>query len=129
MRSPAPEDDPEYLAQYVAQSQQIMRELQAARSAIQRVEGRAASDDGLVEASADGQGGLTRLRIDPRALRLGEAALGEKVTAVLRAAQEDAGRQAKEIADEVGERAAALQEPLDEMFVRQRVEQAARDLL
>ncbi|GAA2410029.1 hypothetical protein GCM10010404_80010 [Nonomuraea africana] len=129
MRSPAPEDDPEYLAQYVAQSQQIMRELQAARSAIQRVEGRAASDDGLVEASADGQGGLTRLRIDPRALRLGEVALGEKVTAVLRAAQEDAGRQAKEIADEVGERAAALQEPLDEMFVRQRVEQAARDLL
>ncbi|WP_371782140.1 YbaB/EbfC family nucleoid-associated protein [Streptosporangium subroseum] len=128
MWSPAPEDDAEYLAQYVDQSRQIMRDLQATRSTIQQVEGRARSDDGLVEASADGHGGLTRLRIDPRALRIGEATLGKKVTAVLRMAQEDAARQTQKIADEAAGRAAALPAPLDETFVRQRVEQAARDL-
>ncbi|MFC4118726.1 YbaB/EbfC family nucleoid-associated protein [Nonomuraea zeae] len=129
MRSPAPEDDAEFLAQYIAQSRQIMRGLQAARSAIQQVEGWARSADGMVEASAGGQGAPTSLRIDPRALRLSEAALGATVTAVLRAAQDDAGRQAQEIADEVNSRTPALPEPLDETFVRERVEQAARDLL
>ncbi|TMR98700.1 YbaB/EbfC family nucleoid-associated protein [Nonomuraea basaltis] len=129
MRSPAPEDDAEYLAQYIAQSRQIMRDLKAARAAIQQVEGRAESDDGLVQASADGMSGPTRLRIDPRALRLGEAALGKKVAAVLQAAQDDAGRQAQEIAGRAAARSAALPEPLDETFVRQRVEQVTRDLL
>lgn len=125
---PAPEDDAEYLAQYVAQSRQVIREIQAARTSIQQVEGQAKSDDGLVEATANGQGGLTRLRIDPRALRLGEAALGEKVTAVLRAAQDDAGHRAQEIADEARGRCAALPAPLDETFVRRRVENAVLDL-
>ncbi|MFC5825188.1 YbaB/EbfC family nucleoid-associated protein [Nonomuraea insulae] len=127
MWSPAPEDDAEFLARYVAESREIMRGLQAARAAVQQVEGRAESDDGLVEATADGQGGPTGLRIDPRAMRGGEAALGRKVTAVLRAAQEDAGRQAREITDAAS--GPALREPLDETFVRQRVEQAAQDLL
>jgi DNA-binding protein YbaB len=129
MRSPAPEDDAEFLAQYVARSRQIMRDLRVARAAIQQVEGRAKSDDGLVEAFAGGQGAPTRLRIDPRALRFSEAALSAKVTAVLRAAQEDAGRQAQEITDEAKGRTSALPEPLDETFVRERVEQAAHDLL
>ncbi|MCF6471088.1 YbaB/EbfC family nucleoid-associated protein [Nonomuraea sp. MG754425] len=128
MRAPAPEDDADFLAQYVAQSRRIMRDLQAAREAIRQVEARAESDDGLVAAACDGQGGLSRLRIDPRALRLGEAALGRKVTEVLRAAQEEAGQQAQEIADRAGS-GASLSAPLDETFVRARVEQAARDLL
>ncbi|MEV0236018.1 YbaB/EbfC family nucleoid-associated protein [Nonomuraea sp. NPDC050786] len=126
MPTPAPEHDAEYLAAYLDQSRQIMRDLQAARAAIQQVEGRAGSDDGLVEAAADGQGGLTRLRIDPRALRLSERELGRKVTAVLQEAQANAERQALEIAEKVKGR--TLPEPLDETFVRQRVEQAARDL-
>ena len=129
MPSPAPEDDTEYLAGYLAKGQSIMRDLLEARVAIRRVEGEARSEDGLVEAAADGQGGLTRLRIDPRALRLGEAALGRQVTEVLRAAQADAERKAREIADKVSGSAEAMPEPLDETFVRGRVEQAARDLL
>ncbi|UBU13142.1 YbaB/EbfC family nucleoid-associated protein [Nonomuraea gerenzanensis] len=128
MRPPAPEGDAEYLAQYVAQSRQILRDLQAARRAIQQVEAAAESDDRLVAATSDGQGGLTRLRIDPRALRLGEAELGRKVTEVLRAAQEEAARQAQEIADKAASRSAALPAPLDETFVRARVEQVAHDL-
>ncbi|GGO77889.1 YbaB/EbfC family nucleoid-associated protein [Nonomuraea cavernae] len=129
MRPPAPGDDADYLADYFAEGQRIVRDLQAARAAIQQVEGQAQSKDGLVEAAADGTGGLTRLRIDPRALRLGNTALGREVTAVLRAAQEDAERQAQEIADRASSNAATLPPPLDETFVNERVEQAARNLL
>ncbi|MEV4165386.1 YbaB/EbfC family nucleoid-associated protein [Nonomuraea dietziae] len=128
MRPPTPDNDDEYLLEYVAQGQQVIRDLQAAQSAIRQVEGLAKSSNGLLEAAADGEGGLTRLRIDPRAMRLGESALGREVAAVLRAAQEDAARKAQEIAD-AAESAAALPQPLDETFVRRRVEQVARDLL
>jgi DNA-binding protein YbaB len=128
MRPPTPDNDDEYLLEYFAQGQQVIRDLQAAQSAIRQVEGLAKSDNGLLEAAADGEGGLTRLRIDPRAMRLGESALGREVAAVLRAAQEDAARKAQEIAD-AAESAAALPQPLDETFVRGRVEQVARDLL
>ncbi|NUO99729.1 MAG: YbaB/EbfC family nucleoid-associated protein [Nonomuraea sp.] len=128
MRPPIPDDDAEYLLDYFSQGQRAIRDLRAAQAAIRQVEGRARSADGLIEAAADGEGGLTGLRVDPRALRLGEAALGREVAAVLRAAQDDAARQAQEIAD-AAERAAELPQPLDETFVRGRVEQAARDLL
>ncbi|MCK2216778.1 YbaB/EbfC family nucleoid-associated protein [Actinomadura sp. ATCC 31491] len=124
MRSPAPEDDAEYLHQYVAQSRRAVRALHEARASIGRVEGRARSQDGLVEAAAGGHGLPTRLRIDPRALRLGEAALGRQVAEVLRSAQDDAGRQARQIAEGVRDLTAALPEPLDETFVRGRVDQA-----
>ncbi|WP_433226479.1 YbaB/EbfC family nucleoid-associated protein [Microtetraspora malaysiensis] len=128
MRPPTPDDDETYLHDYYAQGQQAIRDLRAAQSAIRQVEGLARSKDRLIEAAADGEGGLTRLRIDPRALRLAEPALGREVAAVLRAAQEDAARRAQEIAD-AAERAADLPRPLDETFVRGRVEQVARDLL
>ncbi|MBB5082224.1 YbaB/EbfC family nucleoid-associated protein [Nonomuraea endophytica] len=128
MRSPAPEDDAEYLHQYVAQSRRAIRALHDARASIAQVEGRAKSGDGLIEAIADGHVAPTRLRIDPQALRLTEAALGRKVTEVLRAAQDDAGRQAREIADGVRDVTAALAAPLDETFVRARVDQALNDL-
>lgn len=128
MHSPAPEDDAEYLHQYVAQSRRAIRALHDARASIGQVEGCAKSDDGLIEAVANGHGAPTHLRIDPRALRLGEAALGGQVAEVLRAAQDDAGRQAREIADGVRDVTAALPAPLDETFVRARVEQALNDL-
>ncbi|MEO3795226.1 YbaB/EbfC family nucleoid-associated protein [Nonomuraea sp. B10E15] len=129
MRPPAPEDDAEFVARYVEKSREVIRGIKAAQAAIGQVQGRAESRDGLIDAAADGHGRVTRLRIDPRALRQGERALGGQVTAVLRAAQEEAARQAREIADEASERADALPKPLDETFVRDRVEQAARDLL
>ncbi|MGW0191848.1 YbaB/EbfC family nucleoid-associated protein [Nonomuraea sp. NPDC003201] len=128
MSFPTPENDAAYLEDYFAQGRRAIRDLRAAQAAIRQLEGLAKSKDGLIEAAADGQGGLTRLRIDPRALRLGEAALGREVTAVLQAAQEDAARKAAVIADEAMG-AANLPEPLDETFVRRRVEQATRDLL
>ncbi|SEG98233.1 Conserved DNA-binding protein YbaB [Nonomuraea solani] len=128
MRPPTPDNDAEFLLEYAAQGQRVIRDLQAAQSAIRQLEGVARSKDGLLEAAADGEGGLTRLLIDPRALRLREPALGREVAAVLRAAQEEAARMAQEIAD-AAEGATAMPQPLDETFVRERVEQAARDLL
>lgn len=128
MRPPTPDNDAEYLLEYFSEGQRVIRDLRAAQSAIRQVEGLATSRDGLLEAAADGEGGLTRLHIDPRAMRLGESALGREVAAVLRAAQEDAARKAQEIAD-AAESTAALPQPLDETFVRGRVEQVARDLL
>ncbi|NBE98878.1 YbaB/EbfC family nucleoid-associated protein [Nonomuraea sp. KC401] len=129
MRPPAPEDDAEYVADYVQKSREVIRGIKDAQTAIRQVRGRAVSSDGLIEAAADGHGRVTRLQIDPRAMRQGERTLGGQVTAVLRAAQEEAARQAQEIADEASERADTLPKPLDETFVRERVEQAARDLL
>jgi DNA-binding protein YbaB len=128
MQVPEPEHDAEHLARYVTRSRQIIRDLHAARAAVRQVEGRAESRDGRVQATADGRGGVTLLRIDPRSLRLGEQELGRQVTAVIRAAQADAERQARDIADKVALDAAALPLPLDETFVRRRVEQAAHDL-
>ncbi|HEX4812813.1 MAG TPA: YbaB/EbfC family nucleoid-associated protein [Nonomuraea sp.] len=129
MPIPAPEDDLEYLEQVLAKTRQTMRGLRAAEAAIRQVTGRAESEDNLIAATADGKGELTGLRIDPRALRLGEAALGRQVTAVLQQAQEDAARQAQEIAGRAMAEAPELPPPLDEGFVRARVEHVARDLL
>ncbi|MGP3958227.1 YbaB/EbfC family nucleoid-associated protein [Nonomuraea sp. 3N208] len=129
MPIPAPEDDLEYLEQVLAKTRQTVRGLRDAQAAIRDVTGRAASKDGLVEASANGRGDMTGLRIDPRALRLGEAELGRRVTAVLQEAQQDAARQAQEIASRAMGDAPEMPPPLDEDFVRARVEQVARDLL
>ena len=125
MHSPAPEDDAEYLHQYVAQSRRAIRALHDARASIGQVEGRSKSDDGLIEAVANGDGAATHLRIDPRALRLGEAALGGKVAEVLRAAQDDAGRPARD-RRRGPTSPRPCQAPLDETFVRARVEQAVQ---
>ncbi|WP_188189328.1 YbaB/EbfC family nucleoid-associated protein [Nonomuraea sp. SYSU D8015] len=129
MPIPAPEDDLEYLEQVLAKTRQTVRGLRAAQAAIMDVTARAASKDGLVEASANGSGEVIGLRIDPRALRLGEAELGRQVTAVLQEAQQDAVRQAQEIASRAMADAPEMPPPLDESFVRSRVEQVARDLL
>ncbi|TMR21685.1 YbaB/EbfC family nucleoid-associated protein [Nonomuraea turkmeniaca] len=129
MPIPAPEDDLEYLEQVLAKTRQTMRGLRAAQARILEVVGQAETKDGLIEATADGRGDLTRLRIDPRALRLGEAELGRQVTLVLQEAQEDAARQAQEIAGTAMSEVPEMPAPLDETFVRARVEQVARDLL
>ncbi|GAA3254169.1 YbaB/EbfC family nucleoid-associated protein [Nonomuraea helvata] len=129
MPVPAPEQDAAFLAEYTKRCQEVIRDLHAAQTAIGQLEGRAESADGLVSATANGQGRVTGLNIDPRALRMNERELSRVVTAVLQTAQADATRQAQEIADEASRRADALPEPLDETFVRARGEQAIRDLI
>ncbi|MGW0203542.1 YbaB/EbfC family nucleoid-associated protein [Nonomuraea sp. NPDC003201] len=128
MPVPSPEQDATFLAAYMERCRETIRGLYAAQTAIGQLEGRAQSVDGLVSATANGQGRVTRLSINPRALRMNEQELGRVVTAVLQSAQDNAARQAQEIADEASSRADALPEPLDETFVRARGEQAIRDL-
>ncbi|NRQ39450.1 YbaB/EbfC family nucleoid-associated protein [Nonomuraea sp. NN258] len=124
---PTPDGDLGYLERTLERSQEVMRDLREAQVGILRVIGRAGGDGGLVRAESDGQGGITRLELEPDALRLTPQDLGRRITTVLQAAQRDAVRQTQEIADRALAATAALAEPLDDTFVRLRVDRAARD--
>lgn len=126
---PSPQDDVEQVERTLRQGREAMLRIQEARSRIGAITGRAGSADGLIEAVADGRGAITRLRLDPRVMRAGHAALSGQVTAVLQEAQRNAEEQAKEIVDGALADTADLPEPPDETFVRERVEQIARNLL
>ncbi|WP_433431094.1 YbaB/EbfC family nucleoid-associated protein [Nonomuraea sp. CA-141351] len=127
---PSPQDDVEQGERILRQGRETMRRLHEARTAIGAVTGVAQSPDGLVGASADGRGGITALRLDPRVMRLDHEALSKQVTVVLRAAQLDAESQAKEIVDcALADTEHTMPAPLDENFISERVEQIARNLL
>ncbi|MER7129869.1 YbaB/EbfC family nucleoid-associated protein [Streptosporangium saharense] len=124
---PSPDDDVERLERVLLQGRGMMERLREARNGIREVSGRAHSADDLVEAVANGQGDVTEVRIDPRAMRLDHATLGRQVTSVLQAAQDEAARLAQEIVDEALAETDGLPEPLDEHFIRDRVDQIARN--
>ncbi|GAA3078386.1 YbaB/EbfC family nucleoid-associated protein [Streptosporangium carneum] len=126
---PSPDDDVERLEQVLIQGRRMMERLQEARAGIRDLTGNAESADGLVKAVSNGQGDIVELRFDPRVMRLDPAALGGQVTRVLQAAQDDAARQARTIVDDALADTANLPEPLDERFIRDRVDQVARNLL
>ncbi len=126
---PSPDQDVEQLEQVMLHSRRMLERLRTARAEIRDVAGRAESTDGLVRAVADGQGDITEIHFDPRVMRLDHAALGAQVTKVLQAAQDDAERQAQAIVDDALAGTANLPGPLDERFIRDRVDQIARNLL
>ncbi|MET8004992.1 YbaB/EbfC family nucleoid-associated protein [Nonomuraea glycinis] len=125
---PDPSQDRHYLEQVIEQTRTAMRGLRQAKHLIGQVEGTGEGAQGMIRAAADGRGGLTGMRLDPRALRLDVATLGAEVTRAIQAAQDDAARRTAEIVDEAVGGVGALPEPLDETFVRGRVDAAARDL-
>ncbi|PZG22473.1 YbaB/EbfC family nucleoid-associated protein [Nonomuraea aridisoli] len=129
MPTPSPHDDVEQAELYLRRGRDAMRRLQQARAAVEAVAGAAESADGLVRATADGRGGITGLRLNPRAMRLGAGALSRQVTEVLQEAQRDAGEQARQIVDGALADTADLPPPPGEDFIRERVEQIARNLL
>ncbi|MFG1704216.1 YbaB/EbfC family nucleoid-associated protein [Nonomuraea sp. M3C6] len=129
MPAPSPEADVEQLERILRQGGEMMTRLRQAQAEMRKVTGSAETSDGLVRAVADGQGGIVRLRLDPRAMRLDHAVLSRQVTAVLQAAQQDAETRAQRIVDEALADTAHLPAPLDETFVRDRVEQVARNLI
>ncbi|MFF0307134.1 YbaB/EbfC family nucleoid-associated protein [Streptosporangium sp. NPDC004379] len=126
--TPAPGDDLHYLDEALRHALQAMRTLEESEERISGLAEEGEAADGLVRAAADGRGGILTLHLDPRALRLGHVALGREVTAALQQAQQAAGRRSQEILDEVRALAASMPEPLDETFIRDRVEQVAREL-
>ncbi|MEU4579387.1 YbaB/EbfC family nucleoid-associated protein [Nonomuraea sp. ATR24] len=125
---PDPREDRLYLDQVVDQTRSAMRHLREAQRQIAAVEGTGEAAQGMIRAVADGRGTLTGVKIDPRALRLDVARLGAEVTAAVQAAQEEAARRTGDIVADAAGRAGTLPEPLDERFVRDRVESAAREL-
>ncbi|MEV8638267.1 YbaB/EbfC family nucleoid-associated protein [Streptosporangium sp. NPDC051023] len=125
---PSPDDDVERLEQVLLQGRRMMERLRQARAGIHDLTGRAESADGLMEVVANGQGDIVEIHFDPRVMRLGHVALGRQVTGVLQAAQDDAARQAQVIVDDALAETADLPEPLDERFIRDRVDQVARNL-
>jgi DNA-binding protein YbaB len=129
MPTPSPEVDVEHLELILRQSGEMMTRLRQAQAEIRDVTGTAGSSDGLVRAVADGRGGILELRFDPRVMRLDHAALSRQVTVVLQAAQQEAETLTQRIVEEALADTANVPQPLDETFVRDRIEQVARNLL
>ncbi|MEU6414167.1 YbaB/EbfC family nucleoid-associated protein [Microbispora sp. NPDC046933] len=129
MTTPSPDGDAELLERVLMEGRATMRRLQEARAMVHDVTGRAESADRTVKAVADGRGEIVELHFDPRVMRLGREVLGRQVTAVLREAQRDAEARTRAIMDAALAETADVPAPLDERFVRDRVERIARDLL
>lgn len=73
---------------------EILTQVRAAQAAIQRVEGRAESDDGLVRVSVGLGGELKGLELDPRIYRSQDAqALAKSIVETVGRALRDAERQ------------------------------------
>jgi len=123
-----PSEDSHYLTEVVQRAQAAVRDLRQAERLIAEVECTGEAAQGMIRAKAGGHGVMRGLHIDPRALRLDPRALGAEVTKAIQQAQEAAAGRTGEIVAEATARVGALPEPLDETFVRHRVESAARDL-
>jgi DNA-binding protein YbaB len=123
-----PSEDTHYLDQVIERTQAAVRDLRRAERLIAEVEGAGEAAQGMIRARAGGHGAMRGLHIDPRALRLDPRTLGAEVTKAIQQAQEAAAERTEEIVAEATARVGVLPEPLDETFVRHRVESAARDL-
>ncbi|MEV4838543.1 YbaB/EbfC family nucleoid-associated protein [Nonomuraea sp. NPDC049486] len=123
-----PSEDTHYLDQVIERTQAAVRDLRRAERLIAEVEGVGEAAQGMIRARAGGHGAMRGLHIDPRALRLDPRTLGAEVTKAIQQAQEAAAERTEEIVAEATARVGVLPEPLDETFVRHRVESAARDL-
>ncbi|TNY35853.1 YbaB/EbfC family nucleoid-associated protein [Thermomonospora catenispora] len=67
------------------------------RERIKEITGRGEAADGRIVAEYSAEGGLTKLELDPRALRLPSADLAEQIRTAVNAASEDFQRQVREL--------------------------------
>jgi DNA-binding protein YbaB len=129
MSSPDPEaDDLEYLERVVGRTEEIMRRLGEAHAMIGEVTGEGEAAGGMVRVVADGRGRVRAIELNPRVMRLDPVRLAQEAAAAMRAAQEAAARRTEEIVEGARAEVSALPEPLDETFVRRRVERVAREI-
>lgn len=124
---PSPGEDARYMEQVFQQTETALSQLRQAKHLIEQVAGTGEAAQGLIRATVDSSGSLTEIDINPRALRISVAALGREVTEAIRLAQRDALQRTSEIIEGAAA-SAAIPQPLDEKFVRDRVETAARDM-
>ncbi|MEV0591345.1 YbaB/EbfC family nucleoid-associated protein [Nonomuraea cavernae] len=121
-------DDLDHLERLVRQTEEIMRELGSARTEIAEITAVGEAGGGMVRVVAGGGGRLKAITLNPRVMRQPAGELARQVMAATRAAQEAAGRRSQEIIERARARAERLPEPLDETFVRRRVEQVAHEI-
>ncbi|GAA3829718.1 hypothetical protein GCM10022226_58220 [Sphaerisporangium flaviroseum] len=121
-------DDLERLELIVRQTEEVMRDLGDAQAQIKEITGEGEGADGMVQVVSGSGGRLKTITMDPRVMRLDPGDLGREMTRAVQAAQDAAERSSLEIIDRVRARAATLEEPLDETFVRRRVERVAREI-
>ncbi|WP_114029156.1 YbaB/EbfC family nucleoid-associated protein [Sphaerisporangium album] len=129
MSSPNPwADDLERLELIVRETEEVMRGLLDAQNAIGRVTAEGTAAGGLMSVASDGAGRLTRVEFDPRVMRLSPDELGAEALKAIRQAQDTAVLKAREIAERARELAERFPAALDERFVRQRIDQVAREI-
>ncbi|MEU0565506.1 YbaB/EbfC family nucleoid-associated protein [Nonomuraea sp. NPDC005983] len=103
---------PENLERMARESEQSILRLTEMSDELGAITGTGESADQQVRALVDNAGGIQRITIDPRAMRMGSEELADHVTAAVRAAQADAQRQGEEmLANALGSDAARF--PLD----------------
>jgi DNA-binding protein YbaB len=88
---------PEGLERAAGQAEKTVRRLEQVQEELSEITGEGESEDGTVHAITDANGRLEKIVIQPRALRMASEDLAEKVTAVIRAAQDDAERRTNEL--------------------------------
>ncbi|MFI0481891.1 YbaB/EbfC family nucleoid-associated protein [Actinomadura sp. 9N215] len=76
--------------------QEQMGDLTKMKEAIEAAVGRGEAADGRVVAEYRSEGGLTRLDLDPRAMRLSSAELSEEIRTAVNAAAQDFQKKARE---------------------------------
>ncbi|WP_180903191.1 YbaB/EbfC family nucleoid-associated protein [Nonomuraea indica] len=94
---PSGDLDPANLERLVRESEESVRRLADATAELEAISGTGRSRSELVSAEVDNGGGIRRVAIDPRAMRLGSEELSEQVCEAVRAAQEDVQRQGLEL--------------------------------
>ncbi|MEU6711188.1 YbaB/EbfC family nucleoid-associated protein [Nonomuraea sp. NPDC046802] len=115
------------MEQVIGQTETALNRLRQAKHLIGEVRGTGEAAQGLICATADSSGSLTGVDINPRALRLSVAALGDEITEAIRLAQQDTSRRTGEIIEDAAA-SAGIPQPLDETFVRERIELAASNM-
>ncbi|MEV4562292.1 YbaB/EbfC family nucleoid-associated protein [Nonomuraea sp. NPDC049421] len=129
MSLPSPDQDRLYFDQIMRQTEDAISHLRTAKQLIGQVAGTGVAADGFIKVTAGAGGTLSGIDLNPRLLRLPSAVIARELTKAVQAAQDDAARRSQEIVDEVAPYVEALPEPLDETFVRRRVDAVMRDLL
>jgi DNA-binding protein YbaB len=87
----------EDLDRIISQGREAMRNLEKAQDSLAEIAGVGEAADGMVQAMVDGTGGIQKVTVNPRAMRLDSQSLAEEVTLAVRAAQEDAQNKTSQV--------------------------------
>jgi DNA-binding protein YbaB len=108
----------------LAQAEEAMRRVSEAQAMLATVTGEGASDDALVRAVTDHEGGLKGVTFEPRVMRLDGTEIAKRVTVAVQRAQADAKAKVEELLGD----ALDLVQPYDETLIEDRLAEVAEEL-